>query len=75
MHETKQQITQRKIRNGLRKQAEKVQYEKEKCWRILKEDTALPKIKRGQQFFGVTDKYGYSVLSPHIGVINWNTTA
>ena len=38
MAETRQQITQRKIRNGLRKQAEAVQRGKEKIWDILKTD-------------------------------------
>ncbi len=37
MKETKIQVTQRKIRNGLRKQSEKIQTEKEKVWDRLKE--------------------------------------
>ena len=36
--ETKLQITQRKIRKGLRKQAAVLQHEKDLVWDILKED-------------------------------------
>ena len=36
MYETRQQVTERKIRNGKRKQAEKVWIEKMKVWDILK---------------------------------------
>lgn len=42
MYETKHQVTQRKIRNGLRKQAAVIQCEKEKVWEILKTDTSKP---------------------------------
>lgn len=49
MAETKQQVTQRKIRNGLRKQAAVIQYEKEKIWEIL---------KRGSDWNGVGYKGG-----------------
>ena len=39
MRETKQQLTARKIRNGLCKQAKKVLREKMKIWDILKRDS------------------------------------
>lgn len=36
--ETRQQVTQRKIRNGLRKQADMILREKSKIWDILKQE-------------------------------------
>lgn len=75
MYETKQQVTQRKIRNGLRKQAEAIQREKEKVWDILKEDpnkrTGWPAIDND------VNSYYMSAYVPVMGdsVINWETTA
>lgn len=53
MSETKQQVTQRKIRNGLRKQAEKVWAEKMKVWDALKTDHTKQKwhVTEGGGFF------------------------
>ena len=74
MYETKQQVTQRKIRNGLRKQAEKIQREKDKVWDILKEDpnkrTGWPAIDND-----VNSYYMWHVPVLRNSVIDWETTA
>lgn len=62
--ETKQQVTQRKIRNGLRKQAEAVQKEKEKVWDILKTDTS----KSNKVIIGRSEGYYYCPYIPVMSV-------
>lgn len=74
MHETKLQITERKIRNGKRKQAEKVWAEKMKMWEILKTDHTEPK-------FGVArfDNCKFAMYAGPLilgnSVIDWDTSA
>ena len=75
MSETKLEVTQRKIRNGLRKQAEAVQKEKEKVWDILKTDHTEPKF--GTARFD-SAKFALYTIGPLIignGAIDWETTA
>jgi len=74
MYETKQQLTQRKICNGLRKQAEAVQREKEKVWDILKED---PNKQQGTFYIDndVNSYYMWHVPVLRNSVIDWETTA
>ena len=64
MHETKQQVTQRKIQNGLRKQAEKIWAEKMKVWDILKTDHTVPKYTGGR-----TKSGGY-YYCPYIPILS-----
>ena len=76
MAETRLEITQRKIRNGLRKQREAVEREQMEMWEILKTDHTEPKVK-----FLDSDDVGYyycpyiPIMKPGSYVIDWDTTA
>ena len=74
MYETKQQVTQRKIRNGLRKQAEKIQREKDKVWDILKEDPSSTETTFHIDN-DVNSYYMWHVPVLRNSVIDWETTA
>jgi len=80
MHETRLQVTERKIRNGKRKQAEKIWNEKMKVWNALKED---PKPKDDEiRFLDYTDNvvsftrhfYHQPVMRSNT-IVDWDTTA
>lgn len=78
MHETKQQVTQRKIRNGLRKQAAKIQAEKEKVWDILKTDTSQPRFGVARFDNDIVSYYPYRFYYPQqtgMSIIDLETTA
>lgn len=76
MGETKQQVTQRKIRNGLRKQAEVIQRKKEQIWNILKygEDK---RAEQGLSTYTVStnSKYRYVPLFKRSSIISGDITA
>ena len=74
MYETKHQVTQRKIRNGLRKQAEKIQREKDKVWDILKTDPSSTKTAFRIDN-DVNSYYMWHVPVLRNSVIDWETTA
>ena len=75
MKETKQQLTARKIRNGLRKQAEKILAKKMKVWDVLKQD---PQVIKTDDIITTTTHGGDITVSssatffycPYIPIIN-----
>ena len=74
MHETKQQVTARKIRNGLRKQAEKVWAEKMEVWDELKRDPSSTETTFHIDN-DVNSYYMWHVPVLRNSVIDWETTA
>ena len=82
MHETRHQVTQRKIRNGLRKQAEKIWNEKMKVWEILKRDTTKKAFEVDAGYFYCpyipimgNVSFGIEPVRGKFGIVSMDTTA